>query len=144
MSEREFDADVIIVGGGLAGCSAAIVLANAGLSVIVIERGDYCGAKNMTGGRLYGHSLEKIIPNFKEEAPIERIIKHEKVSLMTADGSLDIGYGSAKLSSEPGNASYTVLRAKFVSGWLRRLKMLAQKLSQVFLLIISSLKTVKL
>lgn len=49
MSEREFDADVIIVGGGLAGCSAAIVLANAGLSVIVIERGDYCGAKNMTG-----------------------------------------------------------------------------------------------
>ena len=117
MSEREFDADVIIVGGGLAGCSAAIVLANAGLSVIVIERGDYCGAKNMTGGRLYGHSLEKIIPNFKDEAPIERIIKHEKVSLMTADGSLDIGYGSAKLSSEPGNASYTVLRAKF-DQWL--------------------------
>ena len=71
MSEREFDADVIIVGGGLAGCSAAIVLANAGLSVIVIERGDYCGAKNMTGGRLYGHSLEKIIPNFQEEAPTE-------------------------------------------------------------------------
>ena len=112
MSEREFDADVIIVGGGLAGCSAAIVLANAGLSVIVIERGDYCGAKNMTGGRLYGHSLEKIIPNFKEEAPIERVIKHEKVSLMTEDGSLDIGYGSAKLSSEPGNASYTVLAEK--------------------------------
>lgn len=117
MSEREFDADVIIVGGGLAGCSATIVLANAGLSVIVIERGDYCGAKNMTGGRLYGHSLEKIIPNFKEEAPIERIIKHEKISLMTADGSLDIGYGSAKLSSKPGNASYTVLRAKF-DQWL--------------------------
>ena len=107
----------MIVGGGLAGWSAAIVLANAGLSVIVIERGDYCGAKNMTGGRLYGHSLEKIIPNFKDEAPIERIIKHEKVSLMTADGSLDIGYGSAKLSSEPGNASYTVLRAKF-DQWL--------------------------
>jgi electron transfer flavoprotein-quinone oxidoreductase len=117
MSEREFDADVMIVGGGLAGCSAAIVLANAGLSVFVFERGDYCGAKNMTGGRLYGHSLEKIIPNFKEEAPIERVVKHEKISLMTEDGSLDIGYGSAKLSSEPGNASYTVLRAKF-DRWL--------------------------
>ena len=117
MSAREFDADVIIVGGGLAGCSAAIVLANAGLSVIVIERGDYCGAKNMTGGRLYGHSLEKIIPNFAKEAPIERIIKHEKVSLMTSNGSLDIGYGSEKLSSEPENASYTVLRAKF-DRWL--------------------------
>ena len=58
MSEEKFDA--IIVGGGLAGCSAAIVLANAGLAVLVVERGDFCGAKNMTGGRLYGHSLEKI------------------------------------------------------------------------------------
>ena len=115
MSEDKFDA--IIAGGGLAGLSAAIVLARAGLEVLVVERGDYCGAKNMTGGRLYGHSLEKIIPNFADEAPIERKVTHEKVSLMTEDGSLDIGYGSKKLSSEPGNASYTVLRAKF-DQWL--------------------------
>ena len=115
MSEEKFDA--IIVGGGLAGCSAAIVLARAGLEVLVIERGDYCGAKNMTGGRLYGHSLEKIIPNFAEEAPIERKVKREKVSLMSADGSLDIGYGSKKLSAAPENASYTVLHAKF-DQWL--------------------------
>ena len=113
--EEKFDA--IIVGGGLAGCSAAIVLARAGLQVLVIERGDYCGAKNMTGGRLYGHSLEKIIPNFAEIAPIERVVKKEQVSLMTKDGALDIGYRSAKLSSEPENASYTVLRGKFDS-WL--------------------------
>lgn len=111
MSDEKFDA--IIVGGGLAGCSAAIVLARAGLEVLLIERGDYCGAKNMTGGRLYGHSLEKIIPNFAEEAPIERVVKKEKVSLLTSDGSLDIGYGSGKLSAEPECASYTVLRAKF-------------------------------
>lgn len=115
MSEEKFGA--IIVGGGLAGCSAAIVLARAGLEVLVIERGDYCGAKNMTGGRLYGHSLEKIIPNFAEEAPIERKVKREKVSLMSADGSLDIGYGSKKLSAAPENASYTVLHAKF-DQWL--------------------------
>lgn len=115
MSEEKFDA--IIVGGGLAGCSAAIVLARAGLEVLVIERGDYCGAKNMTGGRLYGHSLEKIIPNFAEEAPIERRVTKERVSLMSADGSLDIGFGSAKLSAAPECASYTVLHAKF-DQWL--------------------------
>ena len=109
--------DVIIVGGGLAGLSAAIVLARAGKEVLLIERGDYCGAKNMTGGRLYGHSLEKIIPDFAEKAPIERIVKKEKISLMTADGSLDIGYHSAKLSDKPENASYTVLRSKF-DRWL--------------------------
>ena len=67
MSDEKFDA--IIVGGGLAGCSAAIVLARAGLEVLLIERGDYCGAKNMTGGRLYGHSLEKIIPGFCGGSP---------------------------------------------------------------------------
>ena len=47
MSDEKFDA--IVVGGGLAGSSAAIVLAKAGLEVLLIERGDYCGAKNMTG-----------------------------------------------------------------------------------------------
>lgn len=115
MSEEKFDA--IIVGGGLAGCSAAIVLANAGLEVLLVERGDFCGAKNMTGGRLYGHSLEKIIPNFAEEAPVERKITKEKVSLMSSEGSLDIGFRSKKLSSEADNASYTVLRATF-DQWL--------------------------
>lgn len=115
MSEERFDA--IIVGGGLAGCSAAIVLARAGLEVLVVERGDFCGAKNMTGGRLYGHSLEKIIPNFAEEAPIERKVTKEKISLMNPDSSLDIGFGSKKLSSTPENSSYTVLRGVF-DQWL--------------------------
>lgn len=115
MSEEKFDA--IIVGGGLAGCSAAIVLAKAGLEVLVVERGDFCGAKNMTGGRLYGHSLEKIIPNFAKDAPIERRITKEKVSLMSKESSLDIGFGSTKLSSNRENASYTVLRAQF-DQWL--------------------------
>jgi hypothetical protein len=115
MSEEKFDA--IIVGGGLAGCSAAIVLANAGLEVLVVERGDFCGAKNMTGGRLYGHSLEKIIPNFAQEAPIERKITREKISLMSDDSSLDVGFGSKKLSSNNENASYTVLRSTF-DRWL--------------------------
>ncbi|MCR4672517.1 MAG: FAD-dependent oxidoreductase, partial [Lachnospiraceae bacterium] len=116
MSEdRDFDA--IIVGGGLAGLSAGIVLANAGLGVMLVERGDECGMKNMTGGRLYGHSLEKIIPGFAEEAPIERKVTHEKISLMNEKGSLDIGFNSLKLKDAEEEASYTVLRAKFDS-WL--------------------------
>ena len=60
MSEEKFDA--IIVGGGKAGLSAAYVLANAGLEVLLADRGDFCGAKNVTGGRLYAHSMEKVIP----------------------------------------------------------------------------------
>ena len=111
MSDDKFDA--IIVGGGMAGLSSAIVLANAGLEVLLCERGDSCGSKNMTGGRLYGHSLEKVIPGFAEEAPIERRITKEMVSLMSDQSAVNINFGSTKLSSEPENASYTVLRKKF-------------------------------
>lgn len=72
MSEDIFDA--IIVGAGLAGSVAALVLAREGAQVLVIERGNSAGAKNVTGGRLYAHSLEHIIPGFAESAPVERLI----------------------------------------------------------------------
>ena len=115
MSEEKFDA--IIVGGGLAGATAAYVLANAGLEVLLADRGDFCGSKNVTGGRLYAHSMEKVIPGFAQEAPIERRVTKEKISLMTEKSSLDIQYGSTDLSAEPESASYTILHSKF-DKWL--------------------------
>ncbi len=114
MSEEKFD--VIVVGGGLAGLTAAYELANAGYETLVVERGDYCGAKNMTGGRLYGHSLEKVIPNFAEEAPIERKIVKENIALLNEKGGVQIAYTSPQLG-EGSNASYSVLRGKF-DQWL--------------------------
>ena len=45
--------ECIVVGGGLAGLAAAYGLASEGVEVMVLERGDYAGAKNVTGGRLY-------------------------------------------------------------------------------------------
>ena len=44
--------DVIVVGAGLAGCAAAYKLVKEGLSVVVIERGQYSGSKNLSGGVL--------------------------------------------------------------------------------------------
>lgn len=111
MSEDKFD--VIIVGGGVAGLAASIVLAENDLEVLLVERGDYCGAKNVTGGRLYGHSLEKIIPNFAEEAPIERKVVKEKISMMSEKSSLDIGYSSKELGKDKDSSSYVVLHSKF-------------------------------
>lgn len=111
MSEDKFD--VIIVGGGVAGLAASIVLAENELEVLLVERGDYCGAKNVTGGRLYGHSLEKIIPNFADEAPIERKVVKEKISMMSEKSSLDIGYSSKELGKDKDSSSYVVLHSKF-------------------------------
>ena len=80
MSDDKFDA--IVVGAGVAGSVAALVMARAGLDVLVIERGDSAGCKNMTGGRLYAHTLEAIIPGFAVSAPVERKVTREKISFL--------------------------------------------------------------
>ncbi|MEA4901395.1 FAD-dependent oxidoreductase [Desulfitobacterium sp.] len=114
MDEEKFD--VIVVGGGLAGSTAAYILAQQGLEVLLIERGNYAGSKNMTGGRLYAHSLEKIIPNFAEEAPVERKVVNERISMMTEKDAVTMSYHSPRLA-ETGSDSYVVLRGKF-DRWL--------------------------
>lgn len=112
--EDKFDA--IIVGAGVAGSAAAYELAKAGKNVLLIERGNTAGSKNMTGGRLYAHSLEKLMPGFAEKAPVERRVTREKVSFMTADSAVTLDYSSAA-PLPPEKASYTVLRAEF-DAWL--------------------------
>jgi electron transfer flavoprotein-quinone oxidoreductase len=114
LSEEKFDA--IIVGGGPAGSTAAYILAQQGLEVLLIERGNYAGSKNMTGGRLYSHSLEKIIPNFAEEAPVERRVVKERISMMTENDGVTMNYLSPRLA-QSGSDSYVVLRGKF-DRWL--------------------------
>ncbi|MBV8871607.1 MAG: FAD-dependent oxidoreductase [Metakosakonia sp.] len=114
MSEDIFDA--IIVGAGVAGSVAALVLAREGAQVLVIERGNSAGAKNVTGGRIYAHSLERIIPGFAGHAPVERLITHEKLSFMTDKGAMTVDYLNGD-HGEPEQASYSVLRSKF-DAWL--------------------------
>ena len=63
MSE-EYDFDVAIIGAGPAGCAAALILARAGVEIVVLERGQYPGAKNVSGAALYGPVLHNLIPNY--------------------------------------------------------------------------------
>jgi len=51
------DFDVIVVGAGMAGSSAAIRLAQGGANVLLAERGAEPGTKNLSGGILWGHDL---------------------------------------------------------------------------------------
>ena len=114
MSDADFD--IIVVGSGCAGAVAAYVAASAGKSVLVVERGNFAGAKNMTGGRIYSHALKLVFPNFEEEAPLERRITHERISLMSDDANFTIDFSSKAMKQE-GRDSYSVLRGPF-DQWL--------------------------
>jgi electron transfer flavoprotein-quinone oxidoreductase len=104
--------DVIIVGAGLAGLGAAYTLAGQGLEVLVLERGDYPGAKNVTGGRIYVNPVRDLFPDLWAEAPLERFIVHEGVVLMAQERSVAIAYAGEELRQEP-HQSYSILRARF-------------------------------
>ena len=103
--------DCIIVGGGLAGLSAAYGLASEGLEVMVIERGDYAGAKNVTGGRLYVSPIRHLYPELWETAPFERPVVRELVTLMGDGAHTTVELASERFATPP-HQSYTVLRAR--------------------------------
>lgn len=107
------DYDVIVVGAGLSGLTAAYALAKAGLSVIVLERGEYPGAKNLFGGVFFSTVLNKLIPNFWEEAPVERRVSRKRFSFLTDETEVGLDFRSEKFNRPPYNNSFTVLRAKF-------------------------------
>jgi electron transfer flavoprotein-quinone oxidoreductase len=110
--EESTQFDAIIVGGGLAGLSAAYTLAEAGFDVMVLERGDYCGAKNVTGGRIYVNPVRELFPDIWKKAPLERFIAHEEVCIMDKARSITVRYDGSELSREPYQ-SFSVMRAKF-------------------------------
>jgi electron transfer flavoprotein-quinone oxidoreductase len=108
--------DVIIVGGGLAGLACAFELADSGMMVLVLERGDFSGTKNVTGGRIYLHPLRNYLPDVWKEAPLERHVTKEILTLMGEANSTTLELYSDRFNREP-YPSYTILRAKF-DRWL--------------------------
>ncbi len=105
--------DAIVVGAGPAGTTAAYVLAKAGMEVLQVERASYPGAKNVFGGILYTPVLNRLIPNFWEEAPIERHIKGVQLFLISERDAISVGVHSEDHNQPPYNHSFTVSRAKF-------------------------------
>jgi electron transfer flavoprotein-quinone oxidoreductase len=98
--------DVIVVGAGPAGLACAGEAAGAGLQVIVLERGDVAGGKNLSGGRLYLEPVKDLCADLLKDAPFERPVVSETVCLCDERSSL-----SFRLDQPTGN-SVTVLRAR--------------------------------
>ncbi|MEC1524717.1 FAD-dependent oxidoreductase [Neobacillus niacini] len=104
--------DVIVVGAGPAGTSCALVCAQNGLNVLLIERGEYPGSKNVMGGVLYRKQMEELIPEFWKEAPLERPVIEQRFWMMDKESVVQFGYKGLEWGVEPYN-NFTVLRAQF-------------------------------
>lgn len=114
MSEK---VDVVIVGAGPAGLACAYTLGESGLDVLVVERGDYPGAKNVTGGRLYLNPIRPYFPaGFWDEAPLERPVAAERLTVLTGSASTTLELRSEALRTSPPHSA-TVLRGR-LDRWL--------------------------
>lgn len=110
--------DCIIVGGGIAGLSAAITLARANVRFLLVERGEWSGAKNVSGGVLWGRDLARLVPNYWEEetAGWERYVAHRRLTFMDEGAAFSLDFKSDHFDAAP-YAGLTVLRSTF-DAWL--------------------------
>ncbi|MFX0077706.1 MAG: FAD-dependent oxidoreductase [Candidatus Hermodarchaeota archaeon] len=104
--------DAIVVGAGPAGSAAAYSLAKAGLQVMLVERSKTPGEKNVSGGVLYGQVLHDLIPNYWEQAPVERRITAYRLSLLSQESAFTLDFSSGKRNPVP-NDGYSLNRYKF-------------------------------
>ncbi len=66
--------EVAIVGAGPAGISAACILAEHGVHTVVLERGEFPGAKNISGGVCTATTWPESCPiSLSEDAPLRGI-----------------------------------------------------------------------
>lgn len=110
--------DCIIVGGGIAGLAAAMILARNNMKFLLIERGEFAGSKNVSGGVLWGSDLAKLVPEYwkEEDGGWERFINHRRLTFMDEKSTFSVDFKSSHFNETP-YSGVVVLRSKF-DRWL--------------------------
>ena len=105
--------EVAIVGAGPAGVSCGYALAEAGVDVVILERGEYPGAKNMFGGIFFSDQMNGMLPEFSSDAPMERFAAKRRFSFLVDDSEITLGFELNEFKKPPYNHSFIVKRAQF-------------------------------
>jgi len=101
--------DTIVVGAGPAGSACAYTLAKQGKNVLMLERGNTAGSKNVSGGRLYTYALELLEPDMYKRAPLQRKIIREQIMLLNQRGATTVDYFNPDFGEQVPQ-SYSVVR----------------------------------
>ncbi len=99
------DVDVVVVGAGPAGAAPATVIARAGRSVLLLERGPFPGSKNMYGGVVYPRILDELHREWWTEAPIQRWVTRRSTMLLTDSQALTVDFRSERWAHPPYNGA---------------------------------------
>ena len=117
MSKNKIQFDVVVIGAGMAGSTAAAIAARHGLDTALVERGQKPGGKNLFGGALYTHSLLDIYPDFFDRRPpLERPVTKTGFWFLSEDGVVKALVEGGRVASNPVDA-YVALRAEFDPWW---------------------------
>jgi electron transfer flavoprotein-quinone oxidoreductase len=108
--------DAVVVGAGPAGSAAALALARAGRSVVLLERGAFPGSKNVYGGVVYARVLDDVIPGWWERVPVQRWVVRRTTMVMTPTQALSVDLRAQTWAEAPYNGM-TTYRADF-DNWL--------------------------
>jgi electron transfer flavoprotein-quinone oxidoreductase len=105
--------DCIVVGAGPAGSAAALTLAREGMDVLLLERANQPGEKNVMGGVIFPKELHLMIPDYRERAPLERCVIEEYWYFLEAEAVFRLpSYRNYSTPLDP-HPPFTVFRSHF-------------------------------
>lgn len=101
----------IVVGAGPAGSACALSLARKGIETVLLERGRVPGEKNVSSFVLYTSELNRLIPDFRDDLPVERtVVRTDQVILSPVDAKALQSY-NYRWAADP--LAFTAFRRRF-------------------------------
>ncbi|MBN2027821.1 MAG: FAD-dependent monooxygenase [Actinobacteria bacterium] len=105
----------VVVGAGPAGSACALSLARKGIETVLLERGQRVGEKNVASFVLFTPVLDRLIPGFRNDAPLERPVSDHCLAYLGEKDMMQLRWRIQEHTDR--GLAYTAYRSKF-DAWL--------------------------